>query len=112
MEILFASKKLQRQCSNQSDCLRSWGEHRGRLIMRRLAELGAMDDLSVADRLPQMACHELKGNRKGQFAVALEHPFRLVFEPADEPPALKDDGGFDWSRIRKIRVLEVVDYHG
>ena len=112
MEILFASKKLQRQCSNQSDCLRAWGERRGRLVMRRLAELDAMDDLSVARSLPRMGCHELKADRKGQFAVVLEHPYRLVFEPADEPPALKEDGGFDWRRIRKIRVLEVVDYHG
>jgi proteic killer suppression protein len=71
-----------------------------------------MDDLSVARGLPQMRCHELRADRKGQFAVALEHPFRLVLEPADEPPAWKDDGGFDWNRIRKIRVLEVVDYHG
>ena len=24
-------------------------------------------------------CHALKGNRKGQYAVDLEHPYRLVF---------------------------------
>lgn len=111
MEILFANKKLQEQCSNQSKCLRKWGDRRGRLVMRRLSDLAGMEDLSVARSFPHMRCHELSGDRKGTFAVDLEHPFRLIFEPADDPPSRKEDGGYDWGRIRKIMVLEVVDYH-
>ncbi len=43
-------------------------------------------------------CHQLKGNRKKQYAVDLVHPQRLVFEKKDE-------------EIRIVNVLEIVDYH-
>jgi proteic killer suppression protein len=61
--------------------------------------------------LPQVRCHELKGDRKGTLAVDLEHPYRLVFEPANEPVPRKSDGGLDWTNITAIRVLAVEDYH-
>lgn len=112
MEVSFANRKLQKQCSNQSECLRKWGDRRGHLIMKRLQELAAMENLATASTMPHLKCHELAQNRKGEFSVVLEHPYRLVFEPADEPPSRKEDGGYDWDRIRKIRILEVVDYHG
>lgn len=111
MDILFANRKLQRQCSVESECIRKWGNRCGRLVMKRLSELAAMDNLSVARALPQIGCHELKADKRGRFAGTLEQPYRLIFEPADEPPSLKKDGGCDWGGVKRIRVLEVVDYH-
>ena len=55
--------------------------------------------------------HELKGNRKGVFAVDLKHPYRLVFEPAENPVPRKEDGGIDCEKIFSIRILRVEDYH-
>ena len=55
--------------------------------------------------------HELGQNRKGQLAVNLDQPYRLVFEPADEPVPRTPDGGLDWSAVTAVRILEVVDYH-
>ena len=52
-------------------------------------------------------CHQLKGKRKGQFAVVLTGNWRLVFEP--EPPI---EGHVNLAEVKKIRLLEVVDYHG
>lgn len=57
-------------------------------------------------------CHELTGDRKGELAVDLRGPYRLVFEPADNPPPVKEDGGLDWRRVTAVRILEVEDYHG
>nr|DAK59360.1 MAG TPA: XRE family transcriptional regulator [Caudoviricetes sp.] len=43
-------------------------------------------------------CHPLLGNRKGQYAVDLVQPFRLVFEQIG-------------AEIRIANILEIVDYH-
>jgi proteic killer suppression protein len=53
----------------------------------------------------------LTQDRKGQLAVDLVHPRRLVFEPANDPVPAKADGGVDWSKVTEIVILEVVDYH-
>ena len=55
--------------------------------------------------------HELTGNRRGTFAVDLKYPYRLVFEPAENPVPRKDDGGIDLERVISIRILKVEDYH-
>jgi proteic killer suppression protein len=61
--------------------------------------------------LPQVRCHELKGDKQGTLAVDLGHPYRLIFEPAINPIPRKSDGGLDWSQVTAIRVLTVEDYH-
>ena len=67
--------------------------------------------ISIARCMPQMRCHELGSDRDGMFAVDLEHPFRLILSPRMSQFRSKMTGGYDWSRIRKIRVLDVIDYH-
>lgn len=57
--------------------------------------------------------HELTGDRHCQVSVSVGANLRLVFECADEPlPCRQDGGGLDWSGVTKVRLLEVVDYHG
>ena len=63
-------------------------------------------------RLPQVRCHELKANRAGQLAVNLDQPYRLIFEPADDPLRRKGDGGLDWAKVTAVTILGVEDYHG
>jgi hypothetical protein len=62
--------------------------------------------------LPAARCHELKGNRKGQFAVYCRHPFRLVLVPDQDPVPRTADGGIDPAKVTKIRIMAVEDYHG
>jgi len=79
--------------------------------MQRLQELEAAEVLEITRSLPQLRCHELTGNRKGQLSVDLDHPYRLIFEPANDPISEKPDSGLDWIRTTKIRIREIVDYH-
>ena len=82
-------------------------------IKLRLAALQNAETLADY-RTYDSRCHELIGDRKGQFAVDLIHPSRLVFEPLihpDAPPPTKPDGGYDWTKITGIIILEIVDYH-
>lgn len=41
----------------------------------------------------------------------LVHPYRLIFEPANEPAPLLSDGGLDWDRVTAVRIIGVDDTH-
>ena len=112
MEIVFASRKLERACSSEREGDRVWGTENARKVRQRLAELSAAETLAVVAKFPPARLHGLKGNRKGQYAVDVKHPFRLIFDLVHDPIPQKDDGGVDLERITRIRVLSVEDYHG
>ena len=111
MEILFQNRKLQKECSDQSLLLRKHGTLRAKLLKSRLTQFGIANNLEEMRLLPQVRCHELKGDRAGTLAVDLDHPYRLIFEPAHDPLPQKADGGLDWSEVTVIRILAVEDYH-
>ncbi len=110
MVILFENDKLKKILNDDKLLKRHYGQSAS-TIRNRLDDLASAENLSVIATLPQHRCHELKGSRKGQLAVDLKHPYRLIFEPADNPPAHKPDGGMDWHGIRVIRIIEIEDYH-
>lgn len=112
MDILFQDRKLEKVCNDQSQLVRKFGPQRAKLLWRRLGELRVAETLEVMRSLPQVRCHELKGNRAGTLAVDLDHPYRLIFESANEPIPRKPDGGLDWTKVTVIRILAVEDYHG
>jgi plasmid maintenance system killer protein len=109
--ILFRERKLEKVCNDQSLLVRRYGPIRAKLIRRRLDQFRVAETLEVMRLLPQVRCHELKGNRAGTLAVDLDHPYRLIFEPADTPIPRKSDGGLDWTKVAAIRVLSIEDYH-
>ena len=80
--------------------------------MRRLDELRASDCLEHMRYLKQARCHELKGDREGELSVDLEHPYRLIFKPTENPTPRKSDGGLDWGEVKSITVIGVEDTHG
>lgn len=111
VDILFQDRKLEKLCNDQSLLVRKYGPIRAKILRRRIGEFRAAETLEVMRSLPQVRCHELKGNRAGTLAVDLDHPFRLIFEPANNPIPGKPDGGLDWTKVTAIRVLSVEDYH-
>lgn len=111
MEILFKTRKLQKQMNSETELVREYGRTNARLIMRRLIVLDAADCLAdIPQGLPEH-CHGLSGRRKGQYAVDVKHPHRIILEPANEPIPTLDDGSIDLLRVSSIRILEVKDYH-
>ena len=79
--------------------------------MLRLTQIEAADNLTVLKTLPGTRLHPLKGNRKGQFSVDLDHPYRLLFEADHNPVPSLESGGYDWNRITKVKILEIADTH-
>lgn len=110
VEVLFPNDKLKRLFSDHRTLQRRWGDVGATKIALRLQQLAAADTLEDMRQLPGR-CHELAGDRQGQLAIDLHHPFRLVLRPADDPPPLKADGGLDWSAVHRVTIDEVVDYH-
>jgi proteic killer suppression protein len=111
VRVFYRSGKMRKVCSQKVLLAREYGPEIAAVLGRRLEELGAADSLEDMGRLPAARCHELSGRRKGQLAVDLRHPFRLIFEPAQLPVPRRPDGGLDWSRVTEVVVLEIVDYH-
>lgn len=111
MDIKFKTKKLQKKYNNQKLLIRSHGKRQANLIRRRLDELLAVTSLNDLMLLPGPRCHELKGNRAGQFSVDLDHPYRLIFKPANDPVPQKPDGGLDWRRINAVEINGIEDTH-
>ncbi len=112
MEILYGNGKLEKQCSDQIQLAKKYGSDQARAIRRHLDNFIDADTLEDIRILTQARCHELKGDRQGTLAVDLKHPYRLVFEPANEPIPTKEAGGLDWKKVTVIRILEIKDYHG
>ena len=112
MDILFKTHKLMKQCNSQDLLIRAYGQRRAKLMRRRLDELSAANSLEDIRSLPQARCHELKGNQLGNLSVDLEHPYRLIFCPANEPVPKKPDGGLDWAGVTAIEIIGVEDTHG
>lgn len=110
MDISFAAKRLEKLCNSDRDLVKAFGSQRARVFRRRLDQLRAAENLEVLRSLPGR-CHELIGDRKGTLSIDLDGPYRLLFEPADEPIPKKADGGLDWTLVTVIRILEVEDTH-
>jgi plasmid maintenance system killer protein len=112
MDILFKTHKLMKQCNSLDLLVRAHGQRCAKLIRRRLDELAAANCLEDIRSLPQARCHELKGDHAGSLSVDLEHPYRLIFCPANEPVPKKPDGGLDWAGVTAIEIIGVQDTHG
>ena len=110
MIILFENANFREESNNDKLLRRRQGELRARKIRQRLDELGAANNLDAMRSLPGR-CHELKGDHHGQLSLDLDHPWRLIFTPADDPPALKSDGGMDWLNVRTVKILGIEDTH-
>ena len=94
MEIVFRTTALQKICSISKEAVRTYGPKNGGKLMQRLNELKSFECLADVPKYPPARCHQLEGNRKGQFSVDLEHPYRLIFTPNHTPlPKLEGGGG-------------------
>ncbi len=82
-----------------------------RKLQQRLMELKAASCLADISKVPPPRCHQLSGDRVGQLSVDLEHPYRLLFIPANDPIPVKQDEGLDWAKVTEIEIVEIVDTH-
>lgn len=110
MKIQF-QKKLLEKCANQDRVgLRKLGKKRFQKFKQRLDQLKASKTLEDVRHQPGRF-HELKGERKGQWACDLDHPYRLLFEPQEKPIPTNEEGAYQWAKIKAVRIIQIEDYH-
>ena len=67
-------------------------------IHQRIDEISAAENIELLIRYEIGRCHPLHGNRKGQYAMDLTHPYRLVFVE-------------DNNVISAVKIERIEDYH-
>ena len=110
MDIVFGNNKLRKSFGSDAAIQKEYGRQ-AKVIKVRMAILRNAKNLADVPTSNPERCHQLKADRKGQFAVNLKKSYRLIFEPDHEPIPRKDDGGIDLEKVTKIKIIEVVDYH-
>jgi proteic killer suppression protein len=110
LDILFASKKLERLCHDDKLATRALGHLSAQKLRHRLDDLIAAANLGYARKLPGRF-HGLAGESSGQFALDMQGGHRLVVEPAHTPVPTLNDGSLDLSKVTKITVVYIGDYH-
>ena len=111
MEIHFRNTKLRKQLTTAKEMVATHGPKRAKLLQQRLSEIEASANLYILSRLPGPRLHPLKGNRRGQMSVDLDHPYRLIFVPDHDPIPELPSGGMDLRTITKVVIIEIVDTH-
>ncbi len=110
MDIKFENNRLRKLANDVRKCKKELGERQASLFLRRLSDLRDAESLEDVRHLPGRF-HELKEARKGQWACDLDHPYRLVFEPQQNPIPTNADGQYIWFQIIVVQIIEIVDYH-
>ena len=98
MEVIYKNRRLQRVCTNIDVASRKYGIRMAEVIRIRIRQIKSADDTEslLAQKLGR--CHALKGDREGQYAMDLVHPYRLIFERIGEV-------------IQIAKIVEITDYH-
>lgn len=114
MEIFFDTRKLEKAFREGRTLQAIHGQQRARLIMRRIQALRAANSLGAfwPPYSGSERCHELTGDRAGQLSMDLDHPYRLIFAPDQDPYPRRRDGGLDWHQVTAVTILGVEDTHG
>lgn len=98
MDITYRNRKIEKICTDAKTAERTYGKEMSEKIHQRIDEITAADTVEMMIQFHIGRCHSLTQNRKGQYAVDLVHPYRLVFEK-------------NGNEIQIANVLEIVDYH-
>ena len=109
MEIFFKTQKLAKILNSHERINRKFGAA-ARKIRQRLDDMAMADNLEVVMSLPGKH-HPLKGDRKGQFACDAGHPYRLIYEPCNDPLPLDENNNLIYRMVTIVEIIEIIDYH-
>ncbi|MSU05541.1 plasmid maintenance system killer protein [Spirochaetales bacterium NM-380-WT-3C1] len=98
MDIKYKNNSIKKICTNATIAERTYGREMADKIHQRIDEIAAADTVEMLIQFHIGRCHPLTQNRKGQYAMDLVQPYRLVFEKNGD-------------EIQIANILEIVDYH-
>jgi plasmid maintenance system killer protein len=109
LEVSFDDPGLGEMCASEKELRKKCGMVRAKKIGQRLKDLRAAETLADMRHLPGR-CHELRENLAGHLSLDLDHPYRLLFRPAEDTEP-SPGGGLDWLKVRAVAVVSVTDTH-
>lgn len=98
MTVDYKNHNIEKMCTVASHAEKRYGYEMALKIQLRIDQISAATDVEELIQYKVGRCHALKGNRKGQYAMDLVHPMRLVFERQGET-------------VQIAVIQEIVDYH-
>ena len=98
IDISYSTNALRKVCEDAEVARKKYGAEMAQKIHQRIDEIRAATSVEMLVQFRIGRCHPLTGDRKGQYAMDLTHPYRLVFE--------KRNG-----KLVAVEILEIVDYH-
>lgn len=98
MDIIYKTKKLEKQCTDYRVTIKDYNKEMAVKITQRIDEINSASTVEELVQFKIGRCHPLEGNRNGQYAMDLVHPFRLVF--------VEEKG-----HIELIKIIAIEDYH-
>lgn len=111
MDLTYKTKTLQKYAEDAKFSVKKLGALRSKLYLRRIGDLMAAETLEDVRNIPGNF-HDLKHNRKGQWACDLDQPYRLVFVPHEDPIPTSPDGNYIWLEIKGVEIIDIDNYHG
>lgn len=98
MQIVFRTKRLCQAYEEVDRAIRLWGLDVARKYIQRVEAIYAAQNFDEIKRLQAFKAHQLKGERVGQWALALTRRWRLIV-------ILSDDG-------ETVTIKEVAKHYG
>ena len=80
MDVVYKNDEIKQICTDFDYAKRKYGKIMAGKIQKRVAQIESADSIELMLELKWGRCHKLKGDREGQYALDLEHPYRLIFE--------------------------------
>ena len=111
MDVTYKNKKLQKYAEDAGYSIQKLGPRRSELYLQRIGDLIGATTLEDVRNLPGRY-HELTGNMKGQWACDLDHPYRLIFFPHEDPIPTNPNGQYIWIEIKGVEIIDIDNYHG
>ncbi len=118
MRLLYASEKVQRQCTDLKTAKKIFG---GSDIMARslLARINALNQAEVIKdiiMMPTFHFHNLHGDMKGYFAIDVKSrrdPWRIILQPLNEDEKPYESCHIDEisCRVKIVEIMEVSNHY-
>lgn len=98
MQITYRDNRIERVCTDYSAAKKVYDVRMAAKIHQRIREIEQSENVEMMIRFRIGRCHLLKGDRQGEYAIDLVHPYRLVFIKRGD-------------KIQIAEIMEIVDYH-
>ncbi|GAB4341997.1 MAG: hypothetical protein Fur0042_03900 [Cyanophyceae cyanobacterium] len=121
MQVTFANERLQKLCESKSQIQKKLGVEAARKLPARLEDLRSVENVAdlIVGKPHPIEPHTTGGKKfretfKGTdhlFSLAVDGKNRLVFQSVEDPQPLKASKDIDWSKVTRVCIVYVGDYH-